>query len=72
MPDASSFLPPRASHELPRTISSLYNIGGFDTARRSNIYPVDDKTILYAAGNSLVRKPPAHANPKTPTYSPDY
>ena len=54
--EAAAFIPQRSATELPRTISSLYHIGGFDTGRRSNIYPVDDNTVLYCAANTLVRE----------------
>ena len=50
-----SFLPAKASHELPRDISSLYHIAGFDTGRHNNIILVEADTILYAAGNAVVK-----------------
>ena len=54
MSDPRTLLAPRVAHELPRNISSLYTVAGMDTSRRQNVIQVDERTVLYAAGNSIV------------------
>ena len=53
--EPSALLAPPAEHELPRNLSALYSVVGFDTGRRQNIVQIDEKAIIYAAGNSLVQ-----------------
>eukprot|EP00520_Triparma_pacifica_P008872 CAMPEP_0118658690 /NCGR_PEP_ID=MMETSP0785-20121206/14707_1 /TAXON_ID=91992 /ORGANISM="Bolidomonas pacifica, Strain CCMP 1866" /LENGTH=1758 /DNA_ID=CAMNT_0006551733 /DNA_START=48 /DNA_END=5320 /DNA_ORIENTATION=- len=50
----SQLLAPRADHELPRSISSLYTVSGMDVGKRQNLVQIDEKTLIYSAGNTLV------------------
>ena len=47
-------LAPRAEHELPRNISSLYSVSGMDVSKRQNIVQLEENVLMYIAGNTLV------------------